>query len=150
MDCLAMRDRTWGFRSEYWKGEGNYGGYTNGAAATGESFLAVATHESARSGYVCLDGHRVDIARGYRRVQRDPDHGFVTEVVVVLTDREGRELEAVGRSLSRMAMPLPGVHAVVWTSLMSWTINGVEAWGEDQEPWPTMAWSRALRNGTLP
>jgi len=60
-------------------------------------------------------------------------------------DGDGRQLEAVGETVSRMAMPIPGVHAVVWTSLVRWTINGVEAWGEDQEPWPLNRWAEARR-----
>ena len=44
-----------------------------------------------------------------------------------------------------MAMPIPGVHGVVWTSLVDWTIDGVQAWGEDQDAWPINGWSAFRR-----
>lgn len=146
VDCLAIRDRTWAIRSERWKYGGGYG-YTNAAADTGEAFLAIGADELR--GYLVLDGVRDELVRGRRRVERDPDHGYLTRVVVEAEDARGRTIEAEGRSVSRMAMPIPGVHGMVWTSLVEWSVNGTSAWGEDQEPWPIMTWSNARRIGTL-
>lgn len=144
VDCLAIRDRTWTTRSERWKHGGGYG-YTNAAADTGEAFLAIGADEL--SGYLLLDGVRDELVRGRRRVERDPEHGHLTRVVVEAEDGRGRQLLAEGEAVSRMAMPIPGVHGVVWTSLVEWSVNGAPAWGEDQEPWPIMAWSNARRRG---
>jgi hypothetical protein len=146
VDCLAIRDRSWVLRSERWRYGGGYG-YTNAAARSGEAFLAIGNDDV--HGYLVLDGERDELVTGRRSVTRDPDHGFLTTVLVEGTDARGRTVEAEGRSVSRMAMPIPGVHGVVWTSLVEWTINGVAAWGEDQEPWPIMAWSNGRRRGEL-
>jgi hypothetical protein len=143
VDCLAIRDRTWAVRSERWKHGGGYG-YTSAAAASGESFLIIGD-ESSVQGFVVLDGVRAGLVGGSRRVERHPEHGWVTRVHVDAVDTEGRSLTAEGRSLSRIAMPVPGVHGVVWASVVAWTINGVAAWGDDQEPWPVMAWSDRRR-----
>ena len=147
VDCLAIRDRTWGLRSERWKTGGGYG-YTNAAAESGEAFLAV--DSGSMKGYLTLDGNTAAIRGGIRRVERDSITGAPSEVAIEATDVEGRLLQARGEIVSRMAMPIPGVHAVVWTSLMRWTINDVPAWGEDQEPWPIAEWSnrrRSIANG---
>ena len=76
----------------------------------------------------------------------DPQSAADAEVPLLITvDEAGRDLDATGEVVSTMLMPIPGVHALVWTSLMSWTINGVAAWGEDQEPWPTAEWAKFKR-----
>lgn len=140
VDCLAIRDRTWSPRSERWKDGGGYG-YTNGAASKELSFL--------HNGFLVVDGVRRDLT-SERTVERDPMHGFITSLRVVGSDSEGNQLEAVGQTVSRMAIPIPGVHAVVWTSLVDWTINGTQAWGEDQEPWPLIRWAEFRRTGRMP
>lgn len=145
VDCLAIRDRTWAPRSERWKIGGGYG-YTNAAADSGEAFLAV--DSGSMHGYLTLDHKTLALTEGTRTVERDLVTGAPQRVTINATDAEGRELHAVGRSISKMAMPIPGVHAVVWTSLMSWTINDVSAWGEDQEPWPIAEWSRQRRSAS--
>jgi hypothetical protein len=140
IDCLAIRDRTWSPRSERWKDGGGYG-YTNGAASAELSFL--------HNGFLVLDGVRRDL-RSERTLERDPQRGFITRLWVVGEDSDGNELEAVGEPVSRMAIPIPGVHAVVWTSLVAWMINGIPAWGEDQEPWPLVRWAEFRRTGKMP
>jgi hypothetical protein len=140
VDCLAIRDRTWTVRSERWKHGGGYG-YTNATASSDLGFLAVGDTEQV-SGYLLADGVRRGVVSGRREVERDPDSGWVRRVRVELLDDTGRELAAEGRSVSRMAMPIPGVAGVVWTSLVDWQLDGTQAWGEDQEPWPIAAWSR--------
>lgn len=147
VDCLAMRDRTWTFRSEFWKRGGGYG-YTTAAADSGDSFLFVGGSESG-AGFLSLKGRRAALADCGRHVERDSEHGYVTRVVVAGDDVEGRVFEAEGKPVSRMAMPVPGVAGVVWTSLLEWEMNGVTAWGEDQEPWPVMTWSTLRHTGDL-
>lgn len=144
VDCLAIRDRTWTIRSERWRRGGGYG-YTSAAADSGESFLVIGDEESVH-GFVVLDGRRSGLVAGGRRVERHPEHGYVTRVMIDAADTEGRTLVAEGRSISRIAMPVPGVHGVVWASVVAWTINGVAAWGDDQEPWPVTGWSSLRRN----
>lgn len=143
VDCLAIRDRTWAPRSERWRDGGGYG-YTNAAASPSLAFLAVGDAEQV-GGYLVVDGRRTQITAGRRVVERHADHGFVTRVIVEASDEEGGVMEATGTSVSRLALPIPGVHGVVWTSLVEWTLNGHSAWGEDQEPWPIAAWARTRR-----
>jgi hypothetical protein len=137
-----MRDRTWTPRSERWKI--GPAGYTN-AAASSETAFHFSGWEQLRSGYLVLDGVRTGLASGTRRLERDPEHGYMTRIFVDGTDTAGRRLEARGTSLSRMAMKIPGVHGVVWTSLVEWSINGSHAWGEDQDAWPIHAWTSFRR-----
>jgi hypothetical protein len=140
VDCLAIRDRTWTLRSERWREGGGYG-YTNATASPELGFLSVG-HDR---GYLLIDGERQAIDHAAREVERHREHGWITSVLLTARDVAGRELRAVGRPVSRMAMPIPGVHGVVWTSLVEWEINGTSAWGEDQEPWPIMSWSGLRR-----
>lgn len=142
VDCLAMRDRTWAPRPERWK-RGPVG-YTN-AAASAQTAFHFSGWEDLRSGYLVLEGRRTGLASGTRRLERDPEHGYMTRIFIAGTDTEGRRVEAEGASVSRMAMKIPGVHGVVWTSLVEWTINGVPAWGEDQDAWPLQAWTAFRR-----
>lgn len=43
--------------------------------------------------------------------------------------------------LGRMAMPIPGVHGIVWTSPVDWAVEGQQPWGEDQDAWRIQGWS---------
>jgi hypothetical protein len=61
------------------------------------------------------------------------------------TDDHGRSFKAVGESVSRLAILIPGVHGVCWKSLVRFEINGIEAWGEDQDAWPLNMWSAYRR-----
>jgi hypothetical protein len=144
VDCLALRDRTWGLRGERWN-DGGDRPYSSAAVSSDLNFLA--TTGERFGGYLTIDGERRDITGGRRSAERHPDHGYVTRVEVHATDTAGRELHAVGNSVSRMAMPLPGLAAVVWTSTMEWTVNGEHCWGEDQDPWPLLRWSQLRRAG---
>ena len=142
VDCLAIRDRTWALRSERWK-DGQIG-YTNAAASAELSFLASGA-DKILGGYLVLDGVRRQLVSGTRKLERDPEHGYMRRITIEAVDTDGRALEASGESLSRMAMKIPGVHGVVWTSLVRWTLNGIAAWGEDQDAWPLTGWSAFRR-----
>ena len=151
VDCLAIRDRTWHQRPERWK-DGHVG-YCNGANDdAGLAFLAQSSRgmrgevdDRVNAGYYVKDGRRARVVDGSRVLERDPQHGYLERITVDAEDSTGRRFTAVGTSLSRMAMPIPGVHGVVWTSLVDWTIDGVQAWGEDQDAWPINGWSAFRR-----
>lgn len=154
VDCLAIRDRTWTARPERWK-DGHVG-YCNAADdQAGVAFLAQSAagirgeggEARVNSGYYLKDGRRLAIVDGTRVLDRHPDHGYFERITVDAEDSSGRRFNAVGTSLSRMAMPIPGVHGVVWTSLVDWRIDGVQAWGEDQDAWPINGWSAFRRGG---
>ena len=92
-----------------------------------------------------LDGVRRPLVSGTKHRVRDPDHGWVRQLTIEAVDSDGRELHVEGESVSRMAMPIHGVHGVCWQSLMRFTINGIPAWGDDQDAWPIHAWSAFRR-----
>jgi hypothetical protein len=149
VDCLAMRDRTWSPRSERWK-DGHVG-YCN-AANDRVAFLASSaagmrgeTEDRVRSGYYLRDGRRAKLVDGVRTIERDPEHGFLRSIRVEAEDSDGRRLTATGTGRNAMAMPIPGVHAVVWSCLVDWELDGTRAWGEDQDAWPIHEWSAFRR-----
>jgi hypothetical protein len=72
----------------------------------------------------------------------------MTKIVVTGVDTEGRELEAIGESVSRMAMPISGVAGVCWQSLVRYELNGIECYGDDQDAWPLQTWA-AFRRGQM-
>lgn len=144
IDCLAMRDRSWWHRrAEPWKRHGGRGDYITAAASPDHAFF-----RAGPGGFLVLDGLRRPLVRGSKRRERDPEHGWVRKVVIDAVDSDGRELHAEGDSVSRMAIPISGVHGVCWQSLVRWTINGVEAWGDDQDAWPLHQWA-AFRRGLM-
>jgi hypothetical protein len=153
VDCLAMRDRSWSPRSERWK-DGHVG-YCNAIdAESGIGFLASSaagirgeSRDRVRSGYFLKDGRRSKVVDGAREIERHPEHGHLQRIRVEAEDADGRRFTATGRGLNAMAMPIPGVHAVVWSCLVDWTIDGVQAWGEDQDAWPIHEWSQFRRSG---
>jgi hypothetical protein len=141
IDCLAMRDRSWWhLRPEPWKSGGGRSNYITAAASPETAFFGCGP-----GGFLVLDGVRKPLVRGSKRRERDPEHGFVRRLHIEAVDTEGRELEVEGESVSRMAMPISGAHGVCWQSLMRYTINGIPAWGDDQDAWPIHAWSAFRR-----
>lgn len=144
IDCLAMRDRTWGRRPE---NRPRQAAYITGAASAGHGFLAV-TNAGAESdpvayGFLRRDGRTVALASGERRVTRDPDTGFATRIELVAADREGRQLNAVGKPVSRIVL---NRHTFIdVNSLIRWDLDGETGWGEDQDMWPVHRWARMRR-----
>ncbi|MCH9675643.1 MAG: hypothetical protein K0U93_29670 [Gammaproteobacteria bacterium] len=144
IDCLSMRDRTWGRRPE---NRPRQAAYVTGMANPDHGFLAVTNvrpeGDLIAYGFLRLNGRTVSLAGGERRVQRDPEHGWITRIELVGKDKEGRELHAVGESVSRIFI---NRHTFIdLNSLVRWTLNGEEAWGEDQDMWPMHRWSRTQR-----
>lgn len=154
VDCLAIRDRTWTARPERWK-DGHVG-YCNAANdVAGVAFLAQSASgirgegdERVNAGYFVRDGRRAAIVDGSRILERNVVDGHLDRITVQAEDTDGRRFTAVGTSSSRMAMPIPGVHGVVWTSLIDWSIDDVQAWGEDQDAWPINGWSAFRRQAS--
>ena len=144
VDCLAMRDRTWSPRSEKWK-DGGGGSYASAAVSGDLNFLA--TGGDRITGFMTMEGERHAIVNCTRQAERRTEHGYVTRLVLDAEDTLGRTMHMEGLPVSRLAMPLPGLSAVVWTSTVQWSINGEPCWGEDQDPWPLLRWSELRRSG---
>jgi hypothetical protein len=140
LDCYAMRDRSWGRRTE--RGYPRIG-YTWAADAT-TSFLTYSLPDNEtdhiHTGYLRRDGEVSHIADGHRRVERDPQTGVVTAMTIEAVDERGRELRASGVGISRLV--LPSATAVCINTSMRWTIDGETVHGEDQDVWPTSEFRR--------
>ena len=96
-------------------------------------------------GFLLLDGVRKPLVSGTVRRERDTEHGFVKRIIVSGEDSEGRQFEAVGESVSRMAIPISGVAGVCWQSLIRYDFNGRTAYGDDQDAWPLNTWAAFRR-----
>ena len=144
IDCIGMRDRTWGRRPE---DRPRQAAYVTGAADAANGFLAVTNPglevDRIAYGFLRRDGRTVALAEGERRVQRDPVHGWMTGIELEAVDLEGRRLQARGEPASRIIL---NRHTFIdINSLVRWTVDGVTAWGEDQDMWPVHRWSRRRR-----
>ena len=144
IDCLAMRDRTWGRRPE---NRPRQAAYITGAASPDHGFLAVTNvrpeGDLVAFGFLRRDGHTVPLAQGERFLERDPVEGWISRIELRATDAEGRTLVAVGEPVSRIII---NRHTFIdINSLVRWDINGDIAWGEDQDMWPVHRWARVRR-----
>ncbi len=144
VDCLGMRDRTWGPRPEH---RPRQAAYVTGAADDDHAFLAVTNTRSdgdpVAYGFLRRDGRTVGLRSGERRTIRHPDEGWVTEIIIDAVDNEGRALHAVGRPESRIII---NRHSFIdINSLIRWDLDGAEAWGEDQDMWPVHVFSATRR-----
>ena len=97
IDCIGMRDRTWGVRPE---DRPRQAAYVTGAAGAGHGFLAVTNvrpeDDLVAYGFLRRDGATDGLAGGERRVERDPREGWVTRITMTARDVTGREFVARG------------------------------------------------------
>ena len=146
IDCLGMRDRSWGPRPEH---RPKKSAYVTGIASERDGFLAVTKwHEGVEEvayGFMIRDGETASLVSGHRHVERDPAQGWVTRIVIEGMDEHGRSLEAVGTRLSGIII---NRHSFIDSNgLIEWTINGHTGHGEDQDMWPVHDWA-AMRRGS--
>jgi len=122
IDCIGMRDRSWGRRPE---NRPRQAAYVTGAAANEDGFLAVSNTTTEGDpisfGFLRQAGETISLSGGEREVIRDPQHGWVNEIKITARASNGAELVAVGKPVSR------------------------KAWGEDQDMWPVHRWARKRR-----
>ena len=144
IDCIAMRDRTWGRRPE---DRPRQAAYVTGAASPDDAFLAVTDgrdgSEAVAYGFLRRDGRTVSLVEGERVVERSPDDGWITRIEVHARDAEERQLVAIGEPVSRIVI---NRHTFIdVNSLLRWDVGGRTAWGEDQDMWPVHRWSAFRR-----
>ncbi len=144
VDCLAMRDRSWGPRPEH---RPRKSAYVSGIASAEDCFLFVSKandlSDQLAYGFMIRDGDIGDLVEGTRRVERDPQTGFATRIVIEGVDEHGRTLHATGERLSGITLIR---HSFIdHNGLIAWTINGKIGHGEDQDMWPVHDWSRYRR-----
>ena len=144
IDCISMRDRTWGRRPE---NRPRQAAYVTGASDSDNGFLAVTSvaedKETISFGFLRREGRTVGFAEGLRLVERDSQEGWVKKVIIEGIDRDGRKMLAEGTPVSRIII---NRHSFIdINSLIRWNMDGVVAWGEDQDMWPVHRWSRNRR-----
>lgn len=145
VDCLAMRDRTWGPRPEH---RPKKSAYVTGIASPTEAFLAVTQwvgdREEIAYGFLIRDGEIAELTSGRRIVERDAAEGWVTKIIIDADDERGRKLHAVGSRLSGIII---NRHSFIDSNgLIAWDINGRRGHGEDQDMWPVHDWADFRRN----
>jgi hypothetical protein len=145
IDCLAIRDRSWGPRPEHRPGKS---AYVTGIASASDAFLAVTKWNDDADriayGFMIKDGEIGDIVSGQRIVERDAKMGWVSRIVIEGHDELGRDLHAVGERISGIVI---NRHSFIDSNgLIAWTINGKAGHGEDQDMWPVQRWSAFRRN----
>lgn len=148
INCLAMRDRTWGRRPE---DRPRQAAYVTGAVDDANAFLAVTDARSGDQvtyGFLRRHGRVVALAEGVRRVRRDPVQGWIDAVELDLVDVEGTAVRAVGTPVSRIIL---NRHTFIdINSLLRWDVDGREGWGEDQDMWPVHTFSAFRRQQRTP
>lgn len=147
IDCIGMRDRTWGRRPE---NRPRQAAYVTGAADADNGFLAVTNSKPEGDlisyGFLREDGETVNLSTGDRSVIRDPKNGWITQITLQGTDAKGRPFKATGTPVSRIII---NRHTFIdINSLIRWELNGKLAWGEDQDMWPVHRWARRQREQT--
>jgi hypothetical protein len=144
IDCLAMRDRSWGPRAEHRPSKNSY---VTGIASPQDAFLAVTRWdgdiERIAYGFMIKDGVIADLVSGTRVVERDSREGWVTRMTIAGQDELGRTLQATGERLSGIII---NRHSFIDSNgLLAWVINGHAGHGEDQDMWPVHDWSAMRR-----
>ena len=154
IDCLAMRDRSWGGpRNDL---RSTRVSYAFAGVDAENAFLAFSaprtTRPAAGSGLppaTCLrGGTKAALVSGTRRTRRDPFTGWPEQIELDATDELGRELRTRACCVNRIIFT-PYPRMVNWSSLTRWTLDEGTGWGEDQDVWPLEAWRR-FRAGAAP
>jgi hypothetical protein len=148
VDHVAIRDRSWGARPDHLGGRI---GYTYGAASTTEGFCVFAQMKETNAegwerinhGFLLRDGRKAQVKEGWRKVIRDSATNFITRIDIDAVDTEGRRLQTSGETQSRMTLQYP--RGLTCNSLLRWSLNGLEGWGEDQDCWRFDQWRDALQ-----
>jgi hypothetical protein len=137
VNCVEMRDRTWGprreNRRETWLGY-SYGSGQDGFAFHVSTRLDRHTAEwKLMTGFVLGRGEPRAIT-GVRRIVTRDERGRPASVALNLVDDRGEELSLTGEVVSLLSHPTTPFF--VWVSLVRWRLpDGSEAFGEDQDTW---------------
>jgi hypothetical protein len=148
VDCIEMRDRTWGPRRE--SKQSTMLGYSYGARSETSGFHCTTLFDDESGqfkllfGFVLREGGMRPVAEAVREVVRD-GQGRPERIEIRGTDEDGVGFEASGEAVSRFGMPsTPWFN---WVTLMRWTLpDGSEGFGEDQETWSPERFRRLRRS----
>jgi len=148
VDCYALRDHSWGPRSDAPGPSPTWGSgeslarrpapYLWGAASEKHTFFVMGQHS-----VLVRDGERADLPNPEQRIDRDPT-GRPTHIVVTGDDTAGRRLHAEGEVLSAIARP-SGSSNFGWVCYVEWDIDGDVGPGDVQDIWPIGQWREYRR-----
>ncbi|MGE0388025.1 MAG: hypothetical protein AB7Q97_25145 [Gammaproteobacteria bacterium] len=154
VDCLGMRDHSWGTRLE--RAASALAApapgtdlaqrpvvYLFGHAAPDHGFFVMGPGLGALHGYIARGGRRLELASSAQRIERDPGDGHIARIEVTARDEGGRELRALGTTVSFILRPSGTGVALV--HLVRWEFDGTVGWGELQDVWPCDLWARYRR-----
>jgi hypothetical protein len=108
LDCIGMRDRTWGRRPE---DRPRQAAYVTGAADGNHGFLAVTNVKPEGDlisyGFLRRDGETVSLAGGERILERDPREHWVTRITIKAQSggRAGQSRDSESSYLHRCEQP---------------------------------------------
>lgn len=147
IDCISVRDRSWGPRPEHISGRV---GYSFAMADDHSGFICFVRPreiaddggERINHGYILYQGRAVAIASGKRWVERHATENWPLKMRIDAIDVEGRTFKAEGTALSRMMLPT-GM-GVTCNSFLEWKFEGHTGFGEDQDLWRHDQWRAAL------
>ena len=144
IDCYAMRDRSWGPRPEHRPLPASY---VTAMQDAQNGFLAITNPgiagDPVTHGFLLRDGIVSPLASGHRRVERKPATCQTQKIWIEAEDQLGRKLSAQGEAQSRIII---NRHSFIDSmSLVRWSLDGTEAWGEDQDIWPIERWAAYVR-----
>lgn len=137
VDCIEMRDRTWGPRRE--SRQKTILAYDYGAASGTSGFHCATLFDTESRQYRLMTGFVLRqqgvqrVRDAVRHVVRDPE-GRAERIEVRGTVEDGTAFEAHGEVVSRFGMPsTPWFN---WVSMVRWRLpDGSTGFGEDQETW---------------
>jgi hypothetical protein len=139
VDCLAIRNRTWGLRRE---DSSTHVAYVSGIADEKNGFLVLCDvdhDDTPLYGFLLRKGEAAPVVAARRTVRLDSRRGWVDTIRMELRDTQGRSLVATGRSVSRIIIDRRSL--IDCNSVIEWSFDGFDsAWGEDQNCVPMHAW----------
>jgi hypothetical protein len=154
IDCLSLRDRSWGPRHRKATPRVNY---SWGLASEKDSFCigSMAEHvnpdgslpaaaDRVTFGYYRKDGVVSDVSTGTMQVlERDKD-GRPLRVTLSATDQAGRTLKIDGTAVAWLRFP--GLTFIAyWWVMVKWRYEGRDVYGEVQDGWPMQEFRRYVR-----
>lgn len=154
VDCLSIRDRSWGPHKAAGLARG---GYPWAAASAGHAFQVqavserppcddpvIGTTESVKKGWYILDDQVGNVVAGERKVVRSDD-GRPVRLHLEATDDRGRTLRAEGRCVNWLKMSFTGMFW--WWCLTEWDLgDGARCWGEEIDFFAAPTYRRFARS----
>ncbi|MGV0793290.1 DUF7065 domain-containing protein [Mycolicibacterium sp. XJ1819] len=148
VDCILMRDRSWGKRPDL---RGVKAGYDYAYRDAEDGFMGLSLdrgEDRVVSGFIWRDGELSKAAGGSRRVHRK-GNGMPAAIDIEVVDELGRRVTAHGEVLSQFTnLVYPSM--LVHQSLVAWDYAGTTVFAEDQDVWDPVQWRAFRREGVLP